>query len=291
MNWFTRLRPKIQSLVSRKEIPENLWTKCPRCEQMIFQKDLHDNLYVCRYCSYHLRLSVKDRLNLLLDEQGYEMLLISDVKEDPIRFKDQKRYSDRLKDARQKTSFNEAIILSKGLLNRKPLIVACFNFEFIGGSMGSAVGNALLQGAQLAVAENCPYLVIPASGGARMQEGIFSLIQMTRSVIAVLKVKEKNLPFLTLMTHPTTGGVAASFAALGDIVIAEPNAIIGFTGARVIQETLRQPLPVGFQTSEFQKDHGFVDLIIARAELKEMIGKILDLLYWNGMERKCLLPQ
>lgn len=278
MSWLTQLRPKLRSLVSKKDIPDHLWTKCPQCEQMVFHKDLIEQNHVCRHCNYHFRLPVPRRLQMIFDNEEYKTLSTPRVPVDPLRFRDQKRYGDRLKDARQSTHCDDAVVVATGKLEGMPLVVSCFNFNFIGGSMGMAVGESLLMGAQTAVKLGAPYMVISASGGARMQEGIFSLLQMARSIIAVLETKEKRLPFLSLMTNPTTGGVAASFAALGDIILAEPNAVIGFTGARVIQETLRQPLPPNFQTPEFQKEHGFVDIIVQRSDLRRTLASILSLL-------------
>ncbi|BDB96247.1 acetyl-CoA carboxylase carboxyltransferase subunit beta [Candidatus Hydrogenosomobacter endosymbioticus] len=278
MNWFTQLRPKIRSFVKKSDVPDNLWAKCPGCEQMIFSKDLDSQSYVCRYCQHHFQIPVTKRMAMLFDNAEYSVLPMPSVISDPIHFKDQKRYVDRLKDASAKSGSGEAITVAKGYINGRLCMVSCFNFSFIGGSMGIAVGEALLMAAQESVSLGAPYIVIPSSGGARMQEGILSLMQMARSVIAVIRVKEKKIPFISVMTHPTTGGVAASFAALGDIIIAEPNAIIGFTGARVIQETLKRPLPDGFQTAEFQKAHGFVDMIVHRTELKSVIGNICSIL-------------
>lgn len=279
MSWLTNLiRPKIRSFTGKRDIPDNLWSKCPQCEQMLLLQDLADNLAVCRYCQHHTRWKIQDRLAHLFDEGKYQLLPLPKVQPDPLHFRDQKRYTDRLKEAKQKTRCDEAIVVAYGLVSNHPLVVSCFNFDFIGGSMGMAVGEALLIGADKAVALQASYLVIPASGGARMQEGILALMQMPRSVIATLRVKEAGLPFLTLLTNPTTGGVAASFASLGDITLAEPGAIIGFTGARVISETLRQPLPEGFQTAEFQKAHGFVDIIVSRKTIRQVLSDILGIL-------------
>jgi acetyl-CoA carboxylase carboxyl transferase subunit beta len=278
MSWYTNIRPRLRSLVMKSEVPDHLWTKCPKCSQMLYTSDLQENLFVCKHCQYHIVWKASDRLSHLFDSGRYESLHLPAVKLDPLSFKDQKRYIDRLKEAKQKTGQSEAIILASGMVNSVPVVAGCFQFDFIGGSMGMAVGEAIVEGAKQAVHRNAAYLLIPSSGGARMQEGILSLMQMPRSVVASSMVKEAGLPFVTLLTHPTTGGVSASFASLGDLVLAEPGAIIGFTGARVISEILKQPLPDGFQTSEFQRDHGFVDLIVERKDIPTTLGQILSML-------------
>lgn len=279
MSWLTEfIRPKIHYLTKKQEVPDHLWNKCPGCAQMLFHKDLRDNLFVCRHCGYHMAWGVMDRLTHLFDEGSYQTLGTPVVAADPLHFRDKKRYTDRLKEARQQTSLVDAVVVAFGTLHGAPLVAVCFDFRFIGGSMGMAVGEALLQAAQYSMEKQCIFLVIPSSGGARMQEGIFSLMQMPRSVLAMQWLKEANLLRLILMVHPTTGGVAASFASLGDIILAEPGAIIGFTGARIIQETLRQPLPQGFQTAEFQRDHGFVDAIISRQSLRSTLYTLIQIL-------------
>lgn len=232
-------------------------------------------MFVCTHCGHHMMWPVSARLADLFDGGYYQVLSLPSVFLDPLGFRDQKKYIDRLKDARQKTKEVDAVTLAVGKVAMIPVVVACFNFSFIGGSMGMAAGEALIQGARTAMDKKACFLIVSSSGGARMQEGILSLMQMPRSTIAVQMVKEAGLPVVMLMAHPTTGGVAASFAALGDITFAEPGAIIGFTGARVIQETLRQPLPEGFQTAEFQKKHGFVDLITPRSFFREKFSDVL----------------
>lgn len=279
MSWLTNfIRPKIRFFANKRDIPENLWEHCPHCAKMMYRKDLEADLFVCGLCQHHLRWPVLMRLTHLFDEGKYELLPTPAVPVDPLHFRDQKRYSERLKEAQNRTHMADALVVASGKLGGRPLVVACFNFEFIGGSMGMAVGAAFINGAHEAVRQKCPYLTISASGGARMQEGVWALMQMPRTILATVLVKEAGLPFISLMTNPTTGGVAASFASLGDVILAEPGAIIGFTGPRVLQSTLRQSLPEGFQTSEFQKDHGFVDLILPRKELRETLGHILDIL-------------
>jgi acetyl-CoA carboxylase carboxyl transferase subunit beta len=275
MSWLTKLvRPKIRNLI-RKETPSNLWHSCPGCQQLLFYKDVEENLYVCQLCQYHMVVPVEQRIAQLLDAGSIRNIPLPQKTKDLLKFKDRKRYSERLKEAQQKTKEPDALRLTRGTLGGYPLVMAIFNFNFIGGSMGAAVGEGLVHGARMACQHQCAYMVITSSGGARMQEGIFSLMQMPRSIIGALMMEEKKLPFLTVLAHPTTGGVAASFAFLGDVVLAEPGAIIGFTGARVIQETTGQKLPSTFQTAEFQEDHGMLDCIVPRSHLKEKIALIL----------------
>lgn len=279
MNWLTSfVRPKIQALMSKGDAPENLWKKCPSCGHMLFHRDLLENLNVCHYCQHHLRIRAKDRLDLLFDNKNYTLLPTPKVVADPLKFKDSKRYTDRLKEYRQKTGNQDAVLVASGQIDGQPIVVSAFDFNFMGGSMGMAVGESILAGAELAVKSRCPYLIIPASGGARMQEGILSLMQMPRTVIAIEKVKNAGLPYIVLLTDPTTGGVSASFAMLGDVSIAEPGAIIGFAGARVIEETIRQKLPEGFQRAEYLLEHGMIDMVIHRKNLAKEIGKLLRLL-------------
>ena len=279
MNWLTDfVRPKLNALIRNKEIPDNLWDKCPSCEQMIFHRDLVAEQYVCKHCDFHMKFPVKERLDALFDNATYARLSTPDVWVDPLKFKDSKKYPDRLKAARADTGEKDAIIVAEGKIGGQKAVVAAFDFRFIGGSMGMAVGEGLVLAAERAVQTSAAYLTIPASGGARMQEGILSLMQMPRSVIAVEMVKDARLPYITILTNPTTGGVSASFAMLGDVAIAEPGAVIGFTGARVIQETIRSTLPEGFQSAQFQLDHGMVDQVIDRREMKESLGKLLGYL-------------
>ncbi len=280
MNWLTDfVRPKIRALVSpKKDMPENLWDKCNECEQMIFHRDFVKNLFVCHHCGAHKRLGALQRLSILFGDKGYEIIDVDDVPSDPLKFKDSKKYSDRLKDYKKKTGHKDAIIIAHGILGNTRIVSAVFDFSFMGGSMGMAVGKGLLKAAETATRMRTPLLVIPASGGARMQEGALSLMQMPRSILAVDMVKEAGLPYVTLLTDPTTGGVAASFAMVGDITIAEPKALIGFAGARVIQETMREQLPEGFQRAEYLKDHGMVDMIVPRSELRKKLGVLFDML-------------
>ncbi len=279
MSWLTNfVRPKIRKLVQKADVPENLWDKCPACGQMIFHRELDANLRVCTHCGHHMRIGVARRLELMFDEGKYERIELPKVAVDPLRFKDRKRYVDRLKDAQAKSEEQDAIVVAYGSMNGTDAVVAAFNFDFMGGSMGMAVGEGLVAAAELAVKRKAGLVAVPASGGARMQEGILSLMQMPRSVIAVDQVKEAGLPFIVLLTDPTTGGVSASFAMLGDIHISEPGAQIGFAGARVIEETIREKLPEGFQRAEYLLDHGIIDLVVARKDLREEIGRIIALL-------------
>jgi acetyl-CoA carboxylase carboxyl transferase subunit beta len=278
MNWLTNyVRPKIRTLLGRKDVPENLWHKCPSCEQMIFHLELEKNLRVCTQCGHHMRLPARERLAMLMDE-GYATIELPAVPADPLHFRDQKRYADRLKAARAETELDDAIIVAHGTIGAYRAVVAVFAFDFMAGSMGTAVGEALVAAAKLAVLQEAALVVITASGGARMQEGALSLMQMPRTTIAVQMVKEAGLPYLVVLTDPTTGGVTASFAMLGDIHVAEPGAMIGFAGARVIEQTVREKLPEGFQRAEYLHAHGMVDIVVKRAELRETLGRVIGLL-------------
>jgi len=291
MSWLTNfVRPKIQALVRKTEVPDNLWEKCPACAQMIFHRDLEANLRVCTHCGHHLRLSWRRRLELLLDDGKFERIELPKGEADPLKFRDRKRYADRLKETQAKTAEQDAIVVAHGTMGGLPTVIAAFNFEFMGGSMGKAVGDGLIAAARLAVEKRAPLIVIPASGGARMQEGIISLMQMPRSIIAVDEVKEAGLPYIVLLTDPTTGGVSASFAMLGDIQIAEPGAVIGFAGARVIEETIREKLPEGFQRAEYLLDHGMVDLVASRAELRDTLIRIISLLGQRRLQNTSPVP-
>ncbi|MBM3627427.1 MAG: acetyl-CoA carboxylase carboxyltransferase subunit beta [Alphaproteobacteria bacterium] len=279
MNWITNyVRPKLQALVRKAEVPDNLWDKCPACEKMIFHRDLEANHRVCTHCGYHMRLPAKRRLEMLFDDGAYARIELPRTIQDPLRFRDRKRYTDRLKEARDKTQEQDAIIVAHGPIGGTRVVVAIFNFDFQGGSMGIAVGEGFLAAAKLAVLQQAPLIAIPASGGARMQEGILSLMQLPRTVIAVQEVKEAGLPFVVVLADPTTGGVSASFAMLGDIAIAEPGAVIGFAGARVIEETIREKLPPGFQKSEYLLEHGLLDMVVHRHQLRDQLAKLLKLL-------------
>ena len=279
MNWLTNfVRPKLRALVNRKDVPENLWDKCPNCSQLIFHRELEANLFVCQHCNHHIRLSAVKRMQTLFDDGAYTRIELPKAPADPLRFRDQKRYSDRLRDARARTHEDDAIVVAHGTLGGIPVVVAAFDFGFMGGSMGMAVGNGIVAAARLAVAQLAPLIVVPASGGARMQEGALSLMQMPRTVIAVQEVKEAGLPYIVVLTDPTTGGVTASFAMLGDMHIAETGAMIGFAGARVIEQTVRETLPEGFQRAEYLLEHGMVDIVVSRGQLRETLARVLSLL-------------
>lgn len=279
MNWLTNfVRPKIRALVRKEDVPENLWHKCPACAQMIFHRELADNLFVCTQCGHHMRVSATERLKMLFDEGAYQPIELADTIIDPLKFRDKKRYTDRLREAHSKTDSTDALIVAHGRMGGIGVVSAVFDFRFLGGSMGIAVGEGLLAAARLAVLQEAPLLVFPSSGGARMQEGVLSLMQMPRTTIAVDEVKAAGLPYIVVLTDPTTGGVSASFAMLGDIAIAEPGAIIGFAGARVIEDTIRTKLPEGFQRAEYLLKHGMIDMVVPRRELRDTLIRILGLL-------------
>ncbi len=279
MNWLSNyVRPKIRALVAPREVPEHLWHKCPSCEAMIFHRELEENLHVCPHCGYHMRFDPIRRLALLFDDGEYQTIELPKTSTDPLKFRDQKRYVDRLKEAQAKSGRSDAIIVAFGRMRGMSVVIAAFDFRFMGGSMGLAVGEGLLAAARLAVLQDAPLVAIPASGGARMQEGILSLMQMPRTVLAIEQVKEAGLPYVVVLTDPTTGGVTASFAMLGDIQIAEQGAQIGFAGARVIENTIREALPEGFQTAEYLLEHGMVDIVVHRKDLRDTLIRVFDLL-------------
>lgn len=279
MNWIANfVRPKIRALVAKRDVPDNLWLKCPNCDAMLFHRDLEANLQVCHHCGHHLRLEPQARLAMLFDGSAYTDVPLPKVLTDPLRFRDQKRYTDRLKEAQSKRNRADALVVAEGRIGGHPAVVAAFDFGFMGGSMGMAVGEGLVTAAKLAVEKQAALIAVPASGGARMQEGILSLMQMPRTVIAVEMVKEAGLPYVVLLSDPTTGGVTASFAMLGDIHIAERGAMIGFAGARVIESTIRETLPPGFQRAEYLQDHGMVDIVVHRKELRATLARTLGLL-------------
>jgi len=276
LNWIKEtVLPKFKAFVKIKEPEEVLWVKCKSCSQMIFHKEFSTNHNVCKTCGFHDHLSAKERIEFLLDKDSMENITIPKPKLDPLNFKDKKKYSERIKDAQSKTKLDDALLVSFGLIHEEPVILACFDFAFMAGSMGRYVGDGLILASEEAIKRKCPLIVVPSSGGARMQEGIFSLMQMPRSTIAINKIKKAKLPYIVLHANPTTGGVTASFAMLGDIHIAEPGAIIGFAGRRVIEETVKEKLPEDFQTAEYLKSHGMIDIVVPRSEQKNKISKIL----------------
>ena len=280
MSWLSNfVLPKIRAVVSKKTLPDNLWKKCPGCEQMLFHRELAANLEVCRNCGHHLRVGAARRLEILFDDGVYSQIESPEVAADPLRFRDRRRYSDRLKEAQAAHGAgSDAVVVGHGRIAGHAAVAAVFEFGFMGGSMGTAAGEALVAAARLAVQQEAALIAVPASGGARMQEGVLSLMQMPRTIIAADMVKEAGLPYIVLLTDPTTGGVSASFAMVGDITLAEPGAVVGFAGARVIEETIREKLPEGFQRAEYLLDHGMVDLVVPRAELRATIGRLLGLL-------------
>jgi acetyl-CoA carboxylase carboxyl transferase subunit beta len=280
MNWLTNfVRPKLRALVARKEAPENLWLKCPKCEQMLFIRDWEANQEVCTHCGHHMRIRPMKRLPHLFDDGKFELHPLPRVVADPLKFRHTKRYDAQLKEAQAKSEGGtDALVVASGTMGARAAVVALLDFGFMGGSMGTAVGEGLVMAAELAVARKAPLIVFSASGGARMQEGILSLMQLTRTTIAVRMVKEAGLPYIVVLTDPTTGGVSASFAMLGDVHIAEPDAIIGFAGQRVIQDTIRQELPEGFQRSEYLLEHGMVDAVVHRHKLRETLVRLIALL-------------
>jgi acetyl-CoA carboxylase carboxyl transferase subunit beta len=285
MSWITEyVRPKIRTLLGRREVPDNLWQQCPNCEQMVFHRDLERNLKVCPHCAFHMRATAAERLAWTFDdpadggEPTYTRIELPRAPLDPLKFRDTKRYTDRLREARDKTGLEDAILVAHGRIGGHRAVVAAMAFEFMAGSMGAGVGEALVSAARLAVLQQAPLVVFTASGGARMQEGAISLMQMPRTTIAAQLVKEAGLPFITVLTDPTTGGVTASFAMLGDLQLAEPGALIGFAGARVIEQTVREKLPEGFQRAEYLHEHGILDMVVKRAEMRETLARLLGLL-------------
>ncbi|KAA6205498.1 MAG: acetyl-CoA carboxylase carboxyltransferase subunit beta [Candidatus Tokpelaia sp.] len=279
MNWITNfVRPKINSMFGRREIPENLWIKDPASGEMVFHKDLEENQFVVPGSGYHMRIAAKDRLKYFFDDGKYELLENPKTAADPLKFRDEKRYIERLKDYRNRTGQDDAILNARGMIEGLPVMATLQDFAFMGGSLGMAAGEAIVTGFKTAIAEKRPLILFTASGGARMQEGILSLMQMPKTTVAVEMMKEAGLPYIVVLTNPTTGGVSASYAMLGDVHIAEPGATIGFAGARVIQQTIRETLPEGFQSAEYLKEHGMVDMVISRPELKKTIARLLRLM-------------
>ena len=280
MNWLKNIvRPKLKQLVGgQKEIPDNLWNKCPSCEEMIFHRDLEKNFRVCSHCGYHLRIGSAERLRMLFDNGEFQSIDLPEASADPLKFRDRRKYSDRLKEAQTKTGLKDALTVAYGNMGGLNVVIAALDFSFMGGSMGVGVGEGLVTAARLAVVQNASLIVVPSSGGARMQEGILSLMQMARTTIAVEEVKEAGLPYIVVLTDPTTGGVSASFAMLGDVALAETGAVIGFAGARVIEQTIREKLPDGFQRAEYLLDHGMIDMVVRRQDLRDTLIRVIGLL-------------
>ncbi|HEX3350384.1 MAG TPA: acetyl-CoA carboxylase, carboxyltransferase subunit beta [Acetobacteraceae bacterium] len=285
MSWLTEyVRPRIRTLLGRRDVPDNLWIQCPSCEQMLFTADLEKNLKVCTHCGHHLRATAPERLAWTFDPNSFTRIELPKVPVDPLRFRDSQRYSDRLRTARDKTHMDDALLVAHGTIGGHKAVVAAMAFEFMGGSMGAAVGEGIVAAAKLAVLQEAPLIVFTASGGARMHEGAVSLMQMPRTVIARRMVQEAQLPFVTVLTDPTTGGVTASFTMLGDVQIAEPGALIGFAGARVIEQTVREKLPEGFQRAEYLLEHGVLDMVVKRADLRATLARLIGLLRVHEQE-------
>ena len=277
MNWLTNfVKPKLSALVKRKDVPENLWQNCPSCANMLHHKDLKENLRVCNTCDYHFRMSAEDRIKLMFSKEDTKEIELDKISDDPLNFSDKKKYKDRLKEYRKKTKREDAFILLDTKIGKSEIICGLMNFSFMGGSMGRAVGGAIVKGAKTALEKKCPYVIFTSSGGARMQEGIISLMQMPRTVAAVELLNENKIPYIVVLTEPTTGGVTASFAMLGDITIAEQGSTIGFAGKRVIQDTIREELPIDFQKAEYLKEHGMVDIVCHRRDLKNNLENIIN---------------
>jgi acetyl-CoA carboxylase carboxyl transferase subunit beta len=278
MNWIANVvRPKIRSFL-RREVPENLWVKCPETGQLVFYKDLEANQFVIPNSNYHMRMSAVTRLNTTFDEGQFEPIAVPEMPVDPLKFRDERRYLDRLRDARSKTGLDDAVRLAAGTLEGLSVIVGVQDFEFMGGSLGMAAGEAVITGLLTAAQRGTPFIMFAASGGARMQEGILSLMQLPRTTVAVDILREAKKPYIVVLTNPTTGGVTASYAMLGDVHVAEPGALIGFAGPRVIEQTIREKLPEGFQRAEYLKDHGMVDMVVHRHELRSTLARLCRLL-------------
>jgi len=276
MNWLTDfVKPKLSSLVTRKDSPSELWTNCNKCNLMLYKSEHKDNLFVCSHCDNHMNMDVENRLNNLFDDKTYELINIPFENNDPLKFKDLKKYSDRMKAAQKKTDQKDAAIVAKGNIGNIEVVVFILDFNFMGGSMGQFVGEAFKIGCEKSVELKCPFISVSSSGGARMQEGIVSLMQLPKTVAAVNVLDQHKIPYISVLTHPTTGGVSASFAMLGDIIIAEKGSMIGFAGKRVIEETIKEQLPEDFQTAEYLLDHGMIDMVVHRKELSQTLSKVL----------------
>jgi acetyl-CoA carboxylase carboxyl transferase subunit beta len=279
MNWLTNVvRPKIRSLLNRRETPENLWIKCPETGQLVFYKDVEANQFVIPSSNYHMRMSASVRLKSMFDGETWLDISVPQVTTDPLRFRDEQRYTDRLRDARAKTNMTDAVKLGLGKLDGLPVVIAVQDFDFMGGSLGMAAGEAVIAGLETAVDRGTPFILFAASGGARMQEGILSLMQLPRTTVGVQKMRESCKPYIVVLTNPTTGGVTASYAMLGDVHIAEPGALIGFAGPRVIEQTIREKLPEGFQRAEYLKEHGMVDMVVHRHKLRATLSDLCRIL-------------
>jgi acetyl-CoA carboxylase carboxyl transferase subunit beta len=279
MNWISNVvRPKIRSFLNRRDTPENLWIKCPETGQLVFYKDVEANSFVIPGSDYHMRMGAAARMKSMFDNETWFDIAVPAVPVDPLKFRDERRYSDRLRDARNKTGTTDAVKLGFGKLDGLPVVIAVQDFDFMGGSLGMAAGEAVIKGLETAAAKGTPFIMFAASGGARMQEGILSLMQLPRTTVAVQMLREAGKPYIVVLTNPTTGGVTASYAMLGDVHIAEPGALVGFAGPRVIEQTIREKLPDGFQRAEYLREHGMVDMVIHRRELRGTVSNLCRLL-------------
>lgn len=279
LNWISNVvRPKIRDFLARREVPENLWVKCPETGQMVFHKDLEANLFVIPGSGYHMRMDAATRLKATFDDAAYDEVALPEVATDPLKFRDERRYADRLKDARTKTGMPDAVKVATGMLEGLPVTIAVQDFNFMGGSLGMAAGEAVVTGLETAARKGTPFIIFAASGGARMQEGILSLMQMPRTTVAIQELREAKKPYIVVLTNPTTGGVTASYAMLGDVQIAEPGALVGFAGPRVIEQTIREKLPDGFQRAEYLREHGMIDMVVHRHQMKETLGRLCRIL-------------
>ena len=286
MNWFKKIVPPgLKKIFSKRSSTKELWLKCNNCEAMLFHKDAKENLYVCNECDNHMRISAKERFNQLLDQGSIKYIEDPIVPIDPLKFRDEKKYIDRLKESKKKTKIADSVVIGYGSINKINVTLAVHDFQFMGGSLGMAAGESIIKAIKHSLDNHCPFILCASSGGARMQEGILSLMQMPRTTIMIQTLREKRIPYIVLLTNPTTGGVTASYAMLGDIHIAEPNALIGFAGPRVIENTIKENLPDGFQKSEYLLDHGMIDMVSHRKDLKNNITSILEILMNNEIQK------
>jgi len=286
MNWFKKIVPPgLKKIFSKRSSTKELWLKCNNCEAMLFHKDAKENLYVCNECDNHMRISAKERFNQLLDQGSIKYIEDPIVPIDPLKFRDEKKYIDRLKESKKKTKIADSVVIGYGAINKINVTLAVHDFQFMGGSLGMAAGESIIKAIKHSLDNHCPFILCTSSGGARMQEGILSLMQMPRTTIMIQALREKRIPYIVLLTNPTTGGVTASYAMLGDIHIAEPNALIGFAGPRVIQDTIKENLPDGFQKSEYLLDHGMIDMVSHRKDLKNNITTILEILMNSDIQK------
>jgi acetyl-CoA carboxylase carboxyl transferase subunit beta len=278
MNWISKVAPKLRGFLQRREVPENLWIKCPETGQLVFHKDVEANQWVIPGSNYHMRIGATARLKAMFDNETWFDVAVPEVPADPLKFRDERRYADRLKDARAKTTLKDAVKVGYGKLDGLAVTIAAQDFDFMGGSLGMAAAEAVIRALETAAEKNTPCILFAASGGARMQEGILSLMQLPRTTVAVLKLRQTGKPYIVVLTNPTTGGVTASYAMLGDVQIAEPGALIGFAGPRVIEQTIREKLPEGFQRAEYLRDHGMIDMVVHRHKLRETLSRLCRLL-------------